>query len=315
MNLGPYVLPALCFVQPWFRVDHDFVIVDLSQTGPEITALHLPPVPVIGIGAPSHPLAGQLDMLVPTEEAAFRSAQNILANPMAAALLVQLLRRIEKCSVAEGLHLESLTYSVLQGGAEHGSWLGRPREMAAHTKGNICVERRDAQMTIHLDRPDAHNQIDRFMRDQLREAFELGAMDDDIHRISLTGAGRSFSLGADLGEFGSTRDPAAAHLIRLATLPAHAIAACADKLHVHVQGACVGSGLEMAAFARHITATQKAWFQLPELAMGIIPGAGGCVSVTRRIGRAKAAQMILSGQRISALTALEWGLVDALVAD
>ncbi|MFN3798403.1 MAG: enoyl-CoA hydratase/isomerase family protein, partial [Sphingobium yanoikuyae] len=77
----------------------------------------------------------------------------------------------------------------------------------------------------------------------------------------------------------------------------------------------VGSGLEMAAFAGQITASADAWFHLPELAMGIIPGAGGCVSLSRRIGRQRAALMILSGKRINARTALGWGLVDTIMDD
>ncbi len=84
---------------------------------------------------------------------------------------------------------------------------------------------------------------------------------------------------------------------------------------MHVQGACVGAGLEMAAFAGRLTATSDAWFQLPELAMGLIPGAGGCVSVPRRIGKQRTALMILSGRRINAATALRWGLIDAIEGD
>jgi enoyl-CoA hydratase/carnithine racemase len=91
-----------------------------------------------------------------------------------------------------------------------------------------------------------------------------------------------------------------------------ALVARAGSFSVHVQGACVGAGLEMAAFAARLIATPEAWFQLPELAMGLIPGAGGCVSVPRRIGRQRAALMFLSGRRINAATALRWGLIDAI---
>src|SRR5262249_1565768 len=115
-----------------------------------------------------------------------------------------------------------------------------------------------------------------------------------------------------LTEFGTTRDPATAHLIRSRTLPALALSRRAGILAVHVQGACVGAGLELAAFAGRVTATSDAWFQLPELSMGLIPGAGGCVSVPRRIGRQRAALMILSGRRINASLALRWGLIDAI---
>jgi enoyl-CoA hydratase/carnithine racemase len=91
-----------------------------------------------------------------------------------------------------------------------------------------------------------------------------------------------------------------------------AVARRPEILDVHIHGACIGAGVEISAFAGRVTAAPAAWFQLPELAMGLIPGAGGCVSVPRRIGRQRAALMMLSGQRIDAQTALRWGLIDAI---
>ena len=69
----------------------------------------------------------------------------------------------------------------------------------------------------------------------------------------------------------------------------------------------------MAAFAGRVEARADSWFQLPELKYGLLPGAGGTVSLPRRIGRQKTAYMALSMRRISASLALEWGLVDAIV--
>ena len=147
------------------------------------------------------------------------------------------------------------------------------------------VETREGdRLTVTLDDPASRNAIDRTMRDALHEAFELAALDTRL-QVSLRGTGRTFSLGAELAEFGTTTDPVTAHGIRMKTLPARMIARCADRLDVHVQGGCVGAGLEMAAWASRFTASPDAWFQLPELAMGVLPGAGGCVSITRRIGR------------------------------
>jgi enoyl-CoA hydratase/carnithine racemase len=68
----------------------------------------------------------------------------------------------------------------------------------------------------------------------------------------------------------------------------------------------------MVAWARRIVAAPDAWFQLPELAMGLLPGAGGCVSISRRIGRQRTALMLLSSKRIPARVALDWGLIDAI---
>jgi enoyl-CoA hydratase/carnithine racemase len=67
------------------------------------------------------------------------------------------------------------------------------------------------------------------------------------------------------------------------------------------------------SFASRVEATQDAWFRLPEIGMGLVPGAGGTVSITRRIGRWRTAYLALSGARLDADTALKWGLVDAII--
>lgn len=79
-----------------------------------------------------------------------------------------------------------------------------------------------------------------------------------------------------------------------------------------VQGQVLGSGLEMAAYCGWVQAYPDAVLGLPELSLGLIPGAGGTVSITRRIGRWRTAYLVLSGRPIDAATALRWGLVDAV---
>ncbi|MFC7049872.1 enoyl-CoA hydratase/isomerase family protein [Emcibacter nanhaiensis] len=293
-------------------------IIDLDRSGDIPANILLPPFPVIGIGTPWHPLAGQVDVLVEPPITLDTLAQSITASPHSAAIVTQVLRTIENLPVMAALAHESLAYGLLQASAEHTEWLeensGRHKDNAIPA-GNVELARDGNTLHILLDRPVARNAIDAGMRDTLREAFEIAAMDPEIETVRMEGVGKAFCVGADLSEFGTTRDPALAHMIRLQTLPAHAIARCPDKFEAHIQGACVGSGLEMAAFATRITATIDAWFHLPELAMGVMPGAGGCVSVSRRIGRQRAALMILSGKRLNAQTALEWGLVDAVIDD
>ncbi|RJG56269.1 enoyl-CoA hydratase/isomerase family protein [Sphingobium terrigena] len=298
----------------WDGESAPYAIVDLDAVQ-DATPWHLPPCPLIGIGTPDHPRAKDVDLLIEAPVSLAIIAAAIDAQPKAAAVLVQLLRLIANMDAAPALVAESLAYGLLQGSDAHAQWLATRTPAPASPPGDVRLDRTDDQLIITLDRAHAHNAIDRAMRDDLRGAFDLAALDCDIARISLRGEGRSFSVGADLSEFGTTRDPATAHAIRMVTLPAHAIVRCADRLDVHVQGACVGSALEMAAFATRLTASPSAWFHLPELAMGIIPGAGGCVSVSRRIGRQRAALMILSGRRISAATALDWGLIDAFMDD
>jgi enoyl-CoA hydratase/carnithine racemase len=249
----------------------------------------------------------------PISAAAIRTGVDV--QPLAAKMLLDLLANIDLDDPPQGLVQESLAYATLQGGDAHAAWLATRPAPAPAEAGLVRVAQTGNVIDLVLDRPDARNAIDRAMRDALFEAFDVAASDPDVTCVRLTGAGKAFCIGADLGEFGTTRDPATAHAIRMKTLPAHAIIKCVDKFAAHVQGACIGAGLEMAAFAARLTATSDAWFQLPELAMGLIPGAGGCVSVTRRIGRRRAAALILSGRRISARTALDWGLIDAIVDD
>ncbi len=273
----------------------------------------MPPCPVIAIGTGAGVLATAVDAIVADEAAASAMLANIAANPCTAAVIAELLRLLPGLPLEQGLIAESLAYGVLQGSDEHARWLSsRPVEQA-QPGGSVDISREAGRLEIALNRPLADNAIDRAMRDDLADAFRLAALDETITSISLRGRGRCFSLGADLAEFGTTRDPAEAHRIRRRTLPAIWAARCGDRLEVHVHGACVGAGLEIAAFAKRLTAAPRAWFQLPELAMGVLPGAGGCVSLTRRIGRQRTAELILGGKRLSARTALEWGLIDALV--
>ena len=297
--------------------DKPLAFIDLARGGEIPDDLVLPPCPVIGLGKGAASLAASLDAVAEPPVPRELLEKQILANPNAAAVIAQLLRIVASLSPEAGLTAESFAYGLLQGSAEHTAWkakntgAGSPPAEA----GRVLCERAGNRLSIMLDRPAQGNAIDQPMRDSLYEALHLGAIDTSIEQVRLTAAGKTFSLGAALGEFGTTGDPATAHAIRCMTLPARMALRCAPKLEVHVQGGCVGAGLEIAAFARRITASPTAWFQLPELAMGILPGAGGCVSLVNRIGRQRAALMILSGKRISARHALDWGLIEAIVDD
>jgi enoyl-CoA hydratase len=286
---------------------------DLQVCPRDLRIEPLPPFPVIGLGDPTHRLAKSLDAMVEPPVSAEALIRQAVRAPHAAAVAIQLLRVIEGLPCERALSLESFCYGLLQGSAEYAAWLAsRPSIARPAPRGRLNVERLDSQLHITIDRPLARNAIDRFLRDELFEAFSLAALDPEVRSVKLRAVGPAFGTGGDLEEFGTTRDPATAHLIRSRTLPALAIGGRAEILDVHVQGACVGAALEIAAFASRLTATSEAWFQLPELSMGLIPGAGGCVSVSRRIGRQRAALMILSSRRINAATALRWGLIDAI---
>jgi enoyl-CoA hydratase/carnithine racemase len=289
------------------------VFIDLAARSEPPDRIALPSCPVIGLGDPAHPLAAALDAVVEPPVSAQALARQVLAAPRAAAVIVQLLRLLPSLNADEGLAAESLAYAVLQGSEEHARWRTANAWSARDDEGKVSIARDGTRLTITLDHPASGNAMDRAMRDHLFDAFSLAALDREVMQINLVANGKAFSLGAELGEFGTTGDPATAHAIRMRTLPARAAWRCADRLEAHVQGACVGAGLELAAWAHRLTASPRAWFQLPELAMGVLPGAGGCVSLTRRIGRQRTALLILSGKRLGARQALDWGLVDAVV--
>ena len=94
------------------------------------------------------------------------------------------------------------------------------------------------------------NALNTAMRDALVEAFALPALDPSITEVHLRGAGESFCAGGDLDEFGIFPDPATAHLMRLRQSVGRAIDAVAERVTAHLHGACVGSGIELPAFAR-----------------------------------------------------------------
>ncbi len=290
--------------------------VDLERESIESTLPTLPPYPLIGIGSGEHPLAARLDAVIGPRDNAQSIAAAAAAQPLAARIVTQLLRMLPQLADDDALTAESLAYAALQGSEAHRGWIAaRAHNTSPLPEGRVVLSREDDVLIVILDRPEAGNAIDRAMRDALHEAFALANADTTIKRICVRGQGRSFSLGAELSEFGTTTDPARAHAIRSETLPAWQAVRCRDRMEAHIDGACIGAGLELAAFAARITATRRSWFQLPELAMGILPGAGGCVSLSRRIGRQRTLSLILSGRRLGAREALAWGLVDSLVDD
>jgi enoyl-CoA hydratase len=273
---------------------------------------------VVGIAAegPNHPLACACDAVATSAEDAAELVTNIEAAPLAALVLVQLLRATEGMDLFRALTFESLAYATLQAGAEFRRWLTQQatgaRSALPEAGAAVLLERDGAQLRLRLNRPAKRNALSVEMRDALVEALELVAADPAIAAVSISGEGKCFSAGGDLAEFGTAPDPSAAHAVRSTRSVAALLATCGPRLTFHVHGAAVGAGIEMAAFGRHVEATTDAFFQLPEIRYGLIPGCGGCVSIPRRIGRLRTAYLALSARRLDARTAQAWGLVDAL---
>lgn len=273
--------------------------------------------PVIAIGAGDHdPWRDVYDVIVDDIAAAAPLLTNIKRAPLAAMTLVQTLRVTAALPVDAALIVESLAYATLQGGSEFRAWSAvhppRPAPVDA-VEPAVLVDRKGSHLDIRLNRPARRNTVSVDMRDALVEALHLVLADATIDTVTVSGNGDCFSIGGDLDEFGTAPDPASAHAIRSLRLPAALAARCADRLHCHLHGACIGAGVEIPAFAHRVTAARKSFFQLPEIRFGLIPGAGGCVGIPRRIGRQRTAWLALSARRIDAPTALAWGLVDALI--
>jgi enoyl-CoA hydratase/carnithine racemase len=152
------------------------------------------------------------------------------------------------------------------------------------------------------------------MRAALLEKLEVARLDRSVTNVVLSGNGPSFCSGGDLAEFGTFADPATAHLARTRHSPALVLDEITARLGrnciAEVHGQVLGSGLEMAAYCGWVRAHPDAVFGLPELSLGLIPGAGGTVSITRRIGRWRTAYLVLSGRTIDTATAMRWGLID-----
>jgi len=215
-----------------------------------------------------------------------------------------------------GVVTESLAYSTLQAGPEFARWLDERGPARMPDIADPVLARRDGDtLRIEFNRPQRHNAFSTDARAALLEALTVAQLDPSVTGIVLSGNGPSFCSGGDLAEFGTFADPASAHLARTRHSPALALDALTARLgrscRAEVHGRVMGSGLEMAAFCGWVEAQDDSVFGLPELGLGLIPGAGGTVSVTRRIGRWRTAYLVLSGHTVGVDTARAWGLVDA----
>jgi len=257
-------------------------------------------------------LLGAFDVVLEAGDELVSIAETVQRWPIASMSVAQLLRHNEGLSAHEGLVAESLVYSTLQAGPEFEAWLAahRPKGAPVHAEPAIVVGRWDDCLELTLNRPEKRNAFSVAMRDALVEALRVALADESIRQIVIRGEGPAFSSGGDLDEFGQHPDPATAHAVRSTRHPGRLLAQLADRLRFEIHGDCIGAGVELPAFAGHVTAVADTSFQLPEVGLGLVPGAGGTVSLPRRIGRQRTAYLALSRTRLDLDTALAWGLVD-----
>ena len=182
----------------------------------------------------------------------------------------------------------------------------------------IECRRSDGVAWVILNRPDTLNAWTPHLAEELIQALDDVAADPDVRAIVLTGAGRAFSSGADLRFGAQTTDGSPDVLtplrefynpliLRVRTLPKPVIAA--------VNGPAVGIGCSLALAADLIVAAESAYFLMAFVNIGLGLDGGASQTLVARVGHARAFQIAYLGERIAADTALNWGLVNDVVAD
>ena len=186
----------------------------------------------------------------------------------------------------------------------------------------VNVHRAGPAATIELNRPDTLNAWNSQLGHDLLAAITAAAQDDEVRAVVITGAGRAFSAGADLRDLSGReeRTPEGHPDVRrvlteryhpiittIRTMPKPVLAA--------VNGPAVGIGLSLALASDLIVAKESAYFLLAFVNIGLVPDGGSSLFVPTRVGFARAMEMAMLGERIPAPRALEWGLVNRVVAD
>ena len=175
------------------------------------------------------------------------------------------------------------------------------------SKSFVTTERKGSVAVIRLDNPPV-NALGHGLRLGIASALKAVEEDAVVTAVVLVGAGRCFSAGADITEFGKPlQAPNLADLII-------AIEASPKPVVAAIHGTTLGGGLELALACHARIAAKDAKFGLPEIKLGILPGAGGTQRAPRLMGAERALKMIVSGEMIGAEEARTSGLVDEVTA-
>ncbi|MBR7975556.1 enoyl-CoA hydratase/isomerase family protein [Burkholderia vietnamiensis] len=169
--------------------------------------------------------------------------------------------------------------------------------------GCVTHERRDALLVVTIDHPPV-NALSAEVRRGLADALDAAQADHAVRAVLIVGAGRNFIAGADIREFGKPPVPP--------SLPdvCERIESSAKPVVVALHGATLGGGLEIALAAHYRLALPGAKLGLPEVTLGLLPGAGGTQRTPRLIGAKAALDLMLTGRHASAEEARALGLVD-----
>jgi 2-(1,2-epoxy-1,2-dihydrophenyl)acetyl-CoA isomerase len=180
---------------------------------------------------------------------------------------------------------------------------------------SILIERRDGIATVTLNRPEKLNALNEEMYTQLTEGFDALATDDTVRAVIVTGAGRGFCSGSDVGGMlksdlvsGRARLQRRHRMIRnLVNIEKPVIAA--------VRGPVAGIGFSMALACDLIVAAESAKFSQIFKNIGLIPDGGAVYFLTQRLGIARAKELVYTARMLPAQEALAWGVVSRVVAD
>ncbi len=167
---------------------------------------------------------------------------------------------------------------------------------------------------VTLNRPDSLNAFSVRMRDDLFEVLSAVRQDDEVRVAVFKGAGkRAFCAGADLNEFLTAPSVVKARRIRAVRDLWRLFLSVPQPLIAALHGYVLGSGIEIALFCDLRIASRDVIFGLPEVGLGILPGAGGTQTLPRVMSMAGALDMLLTGRRLSGKEALQMGLVNRVV--
>ncbi|MDM5336885.1 enoyl-CoA hydratase-related protein [Fictibacillus enclensis] len=177
---------------------------------------------------------------------------------------------------------------------------------------SITTKVEDGIALIELNRPDVLNAISRGMVTEIRSAFETFDKDDAVKAIVLTGNEKAFAAGADIDEM-MEDDAVTLELLnqfkdwdQLHTIKKPVIGA--------VSGYCFGGGFELALCCDILFASEKAQFGFPEIKLGVMPGAGGTVKLTKLMGPKNALEWLWLGEPMTAKEAQKHGIINRIVA-
>ncbi|MGN6371416.1 MAG: enoyl-CoA hydratase-related protein [Solirubrobacteraceae bacterium] len=178
-----------------------------------------------------------------------------------------------------------------------------------------------AAATIELNRPDTLNAWNKQLAEDLIAALRFAQDSEQVRAVRITGAGRAFSSGADLKGMSSEdvtpegRPDVYKVLTERYHPIMHAIREMPKPVVAAVNGGAIGIGCSLALCCDLIVAAESAYFLLAVVYIGLAPDGGSSLFVPARAGMARASEMALLGERIGAKQALEWGLVNRVVAD